>query len=906
MPLKVQWMVKSVRSITQAEKESLLALVGSEAKRPWQRADFPLAVLGGSGAIAAGGTTMPEDVSNPDWPLLLASLTALRRAVDDITVEISGDLSLIAWDEESRSYQTVGWERAAAAPPVEVVKEDPSADEQEVDRLYADIEAAGFDTWDLRKQLDELSAEVVVRRGLLRLPSTPHPHEPTFSLARHQVASAISSAAQRLPDPAVVEAAIAAAWEANPDEQYAPALAEALMPLVASYAPLHRRAAETATASDTSPRWRAAAIRLLGATKQFAAESAALLVSRAQLDRGSGEAPPWREELLNGLDRLGHPDSFATLVLAAADEPSKLFTVVSGLPRAGGGRAISVLRRLRGVLALNKDHVVRGLASIAGPGVTPEITAEVIDALFSYAGYPKPEVRVQVAEALEARGRLAEVMAIWKTLDAAGHESFYRRYALRRLGRENAGESAAEDPVDWDALAREKGLSLPEVPPVPPVLERLLASESDLRGDAANALEKGAPPEHLLAMAVVLGVEEALRAAGKDYRMPSWYPWRDRLAELGCTAERDEDITAWILANASPDGTGVLPPQKMTPALLAAQRDPAGAAAAIAGAERPFSLGAEERAALLAEEAAIASRARLPELVEGPAPPPGADLFPAGHPETPPPRRGPATEPVFSREAGARYPVWTATDGLIEIVDGLASLTLSRGIGDPSLMAVAVVRRRTRWLRFDSLELVLRDEHGQAVATGDRHDEVPLIDPDRFGIHLYVPPPALDAARTAELRAVVREPFQIRAGHFRLGAVASIEQAGPLPLERLADPQEPALPGLQRAVIAQASCRLLQLRDSVEVDLVLELGLSEPAFAVTPVDVAVAFRGAGGKPLGDGSFTQILPADGSTRFIRRLFNARVAKAERLEIVVRGARTVMAPLARFALDDGAAR
>lgn len=506
----------------------------------------------------------------------------------------------------------VSWPAEAEAPAL-------TAEEQEADRLFAALEVAS-DSWVLSCQLMQLSHEVVVRRGLLRLPATPHMPGQHISPLRSQVSHSIQEAAMRLVDPPdTVDAAIAVAWEDDPDEQYGPALVQALWP-IASYPPLYRRAVETATASVISPRRRTTAIRLLGSAQRFAAESSVLLVALAHLDRTSVQESPWHDELLRSLARLGHPNGFATLTLAlaATDDPEIFYNVISGLPKAGGGRAASVLGRLHGVQGANKYDVVRALASISGPEVTDEITAYVTDVLRSYADYPSPNVRVQVADALGARGRLGDVMAIWKSLDACGHESVFRYSALRRLGLENPGDSAAADPhpVDWDALAREKNVYLPELPTVSPALDRLLAADDYVRMEAADALEKGRPPEHLLALVVQFRVEEALYAGCNPYRWLRWNAWRDRLTELGCQAERDPDVVAWVVANAEAAGTGALPTQKMTPGLTAALRDPAAAAAVIAASNRRLTLGADESAALLAEEAEVASRARMPALLQ--------------------------------------------------------------------------------------------------------------------------------------------------------------------------------------------------------------------------------------------------------------------------------------------------
>ncbi len=72
--------------------------------------------------------------------------------------------------------------------------------------------------------------------------------------------------------------------------------------------------------------------------------------------------------------------------------------------------------------------------------------------------------------------------------------------------------------------------------------------------------------------------------------------------------------------------------------------------------------------------------------------------------------------------------------------------------------------------------------------------------------------------------------------------------------------------------------------------------------SVTRVQVAIACRDPRGQWLDPTRLDVALPADGGTVVVRRLFAERTARADAtIEVVVRGARTMLVPLARFALD-----
>jgi hypothetical protein len=155
-------------------------------------------------------------------------------------------------------------------------------------------------------------------------------------------------------------------------------------------------------------------------------------------------------------------------------------------------------------------------------------------------------------------------------------------------------------------------------------------------------------------------------------------------------------------------------------------------------------------------------------------------------------------------------------------------------------------------------------------------------------------------AREAELRAGVRGPFQIRAGRWRIGPFVH-DRCNEVPLEALAEPPLAELPGLGAAVVARATIHVVPVRDHFELNVVTELGLAAPAFAVTPVHAVIVFRDGRGGVLDRLRLDLVLPADGSSVISTALFGLRMAAAATVEVLARGARTVAVPLARFALD-----
>lgn len=141
--------------------------------------------------------------------------------------------------------------------------------------------------------------------------------------------------------------------------------------------------------------------------------------------------------------------------------------------------------------------------------------------------------------------------------------------------------------------------------------------------------------------------------------------------------------------------------------------------------------------------------------------------------------------------------------------------------------------------------------------------------------------------------------FQLRAAQFRIRAVGYLAEGGEVLLERMEDPPDPlaAFPAGTSPVRARASCRVV-LEESFGLELGLELCLIAPALSSVPIDVAVVFRAAGEKILGRELFSWDLPADATACFGRLLFDLRCAKADRLEVVVRGGRFAKAQPAQL--------
>lgn len=890
MPWNVKWMLRSPRTITDGERDQLVALAAAEGARPWQVGRFGLGVLGGSGLVAGGGTVMPDDVSHGDWTMLLAALTRLRAVVTDATCEVTDDLALIVWDEATGHYQTAGWERPPAAapappPPAAADGDPPSAEEVAVRDLFARIAAAGNATWDLRKQLDAFAAELVVRIGLALLPTAPRQDLMNGQWVRRELANSVRDAAARLRDVDLVEDAIAAAWDARPDDELADHVAAALEPIAA--APAVRGRAIRAVMDDaTGPAQRTAAIKLLGAARAAGAEVAVVLIARARADREARAAAPWRGDLLAALARLRRRDCFPTLALAASDDPDELWRVVTELADADPDRALPLLVRMHGAVGVTKDSVARAIARVPDQAAT--------DALIGMAEHPTAKVRALVAAGLLERRRLAEVAGIWVTLDAVGHEDYGRASVARALG-----DAHGDGAVDWDALVVARGLTPRTFAPVPAPLTVLLDADPYVRGEARNQLEQRLDLGDVIALARAAQVEAELGRRDQPRASTSWYRWREALAARGCTASADDDVIAWLLRHADE-----LPPQATTAALdhLAA----AGAAAVATELAGPrFALTADERAALDAEEAALAARAAsLAPDDRGPPRPPGDDLFDGPPAEHDGPRLGEASDAAtgLRTEPGGLRPSWWASDGVVDVLDGqVVGEVRPWSEHDVGLRFTAIIRRRTRWLRVDAFEVVIRDGDGHALRALETRHGGHLPDPARVGVADHLSRAAYAEARTADVRATVREPFQIRAGHWRVEPHATAV-AGRVPLTAIAEPPIAALPGLTSPVRATATCHLTEVRDALEADLTLELAMVAPVFAVTPVQVAIAFRDPRGQLLDRTRLDVALPADGGTVVVRRLFAERTARADAtIEVVVRGARTMLVPLAGFALD-----
>lgn len=888
MTWSIQWFLRSPRKITDAEREALVAFVKQQEAKPWQIGRFIAAVLGGSGLVAGGTTAMPEDVTHPDWPLLLDALTRFRGVVPDLTCEVKDDLALVAWNETTARYETRGWERseapAAPAPP----PRDESEDERNVREAYGRVLAAGNQAYEVRKQLDGLPTEVVIRIGLEMLPTIPPQDHRTGAPGGGDVARAICDAFERLRDVPVVEPAIIAAWDARPSDTELSRLLATAFEKIAAHPLILGRAARALMSPATEQPQRSMAVSLLGAARSAGTDAAPILVARAREDRAARSAAPWRADLLSALERLRRPEGFATLLLEGHDDLGAVWRVMSAIATCAPARALPFLLRMRDVSDLSKESLVRAISQVPGDGAT--------EALIGFGEFPITEVRALAADALVARGRLAEAAAIWKTIDAVGYENYMRRSALRAFGI-----SDEKAKVDWDELVRARGLAVVTVAPVLRPSQVLVHADGYVRAQARRALEKIVDQGYFVAFARAAQLEAELRRIGQPWGTVSWYAWRDALAKLGCTTNRDEELIAWIVEHAAD-----LPGQVSSPELDAIATR--GAAAVAAELVRPpFRLTAEELAALDKEEAAIAANASLPEL-DSSSPPqaPGFDIFDGPHPET----QGatlPDDDIGLAAKPGYLTPSWYARDGVIDVLDGHAVGEI-RNWDDlhVGLWFAAVVRRRTRWLRFDAFELTLRDRERRPLHSVVRREEKLIGRSARIGLDGHLSRAAYREAHTAEARGIVREPFQVRAGAWQLGRFDETVP-GQVPVVAIEDPVVPQLPGLTSPVRAIATCFVALIRDSMEIDVSVELGMSEPVFAVSPVVVAIVFRDARGSLLDRTRFDLVLPADGSTVIERRLFGMRVAKPDgSLEILVRGARTLSLPLATFALDGSVSR
>jgi hypothetical protein len=579
---------------------------------------------------------------------------------------------------------------------------------------------------------------------------------------------------------------------------------------------------------------------------------------------------------VNALAWLRRDAGFATLLLEADADPMLLGPVASALVRCGGDRAVPWILRLRDCATVGNGELVRALGELETPPAT--------DALFRFVADPAPATRAAAAFHLGRRERYAEAAAVWRTLDAAGHEAQWERQdLLERMG------AAGTAHVDWDALARARGLEPMPLAPVPSLLERVTHASRDVRANAHYELSKQPRPEQLLALAISEELEAAYARLGVPTTSPAWYAWWPILEPLG--APRDSRETgAWVRAHASE-----LPPQELTPELSALLEQ--GGEALVTRRPAPrFKLSDEERAALEAEEAEVAARVEIAASAAGaPAGPSADDLFGSAHPEETGARFGAPTDgdvPVF-RSPGDLAPAEVARGGLIEIDE--AEVVLSRRRSDTLLFleVVARVKPRAPCVRLESLELRARDGEGLLVL-GASVAEAKLLRPvARLRIDGHLPIAQAGAVAAAELRAVVREPFQEVAGRWQLPELTG-GGARRCELSRVHE---------GRAVQARVVCHAEPRGELLELDVVVEIGLARPAIMAPPLAVIVAVRSGAGRELTRGVTDVVVPADGSTVPLHPILGLRgeeIAAARWLDVAVRGARTVVEPLASFRL------
>jgi hypothetical protein len=230
-----------------------------------------------------------------------------------------------------------------------------------------------------------------------------------------------------------------------------------------------------------------------------------------------------------------------------------------------------------------------------------------------------------------------------------------------------------------------------------------------------------------------------------------------------------------------------------------------------------------------------------------------------------------------------------ARDGVIEIIDGHAQLSLQRREHLCGFLFQAIVKARVPWLRFDALEVVLRDGRGAPLLAAVRAKEQYLRPAGRLGVDGHLVPAKLDDLRRVEVRAVLRQPFQVLAGRWLLGRLP--DARGGCALERTA-----------ASDLVHVGATAYVTRERItEVDVVAELGLAQPGITATHCRAAIALRGEQGAILDGARDDVTLPADGSTVIVRRLLGLDAAKLRSvkwLDVALRGARTIKTTLATF--------
>lgn len=895
MPWDVKWFLRSeARAISDVERQALLAHAKEEEARPYQSARYVLAVIGGNGAVAGGGTQVPEDLAHPDWALLLAALTALRAVVPGTELRIEDSLGLISWNAETNRYETRGWERAPTpeAPP------PPPEDELDapIRAALTELTTGSGDRYAQRQALAaQKQPERVARLGMALLPTLPKDDWPRTG--RNDLAQAIFQALEKIEElPPAIEEGIRTLWQTRPDTDVLRHLATALEP-VAGKPPLLGLLRAALEAEDTDADTLNCVCQLLSRARSCDDEMVPVLVARARRDRSNTWRDiTWRERLLCALEFMASPAAFATVLLDADADRKVLWRAASAMAKCDPARALPSLDRMKDCPGISASAIARVLGDLPLP--------TAVESLRRYLDHGETATRVLAASAMLQHGRLPEVAAVWRTLDAAGYrrDNYQRDRALRAF---DIHDSPAT--VDWDALVRARGGEPLPLPALPTALEGLTHPNIDARSAARSVIEDAADPQHLLAIALTIELEHAIGKLGAPRGYPSFWRWRTFLTSLGCESSSDEKIIPWVRENLER-----LPQQALSPELVAL-RDGDIAAAAVRYVVQPFALTAEERAALDAEEAGVAAKGGLPKAP--PDPIEAQDLFSGPHPEA----QGPAMD---SRGADQRSrpepndvsPERSFDNDVVELLPGEALLSVNRtgalgleafGLSALSLGTLgaatmgfrAALRSRTRWLRLDAVEVTARDSEGAPIINHSQVIEQKLNPVGRVALTAFPTQAKLKDVRSADVHAIVRRPFQILARRYELPAFV------PGATGRVALKSESA----SELVRASASAYLrdnmgmpLPPSDRVELDLLVEVALGVPTRTVAQVEVVVALRGVRGAVLSSRQVEIILPADGSPVVFQQFlaFDSDRAQARYLEIAVRGALTQRLPLCVF--------
>jgi hypothetical protein len=563
-------------------------------------------------------------------------------------------------------------------------------------------------------------------------------------------------------------------------------------------------------------------------------DALAVLVLRARRDRDrTTDDARWRDATIEALGRLGRAEAVPTLVLELAAEPGVYWSHrVRALVAAAGDDALPWLRRAF-ACPRAAEAVVDGLEHVPAAR----------DWLHELAADPEPRFRLDAVRALVRRGdaELPYVAAIWKSLDAIGYETgaYAREDALEKLGA-----ATRTGPADWDALLRARGLTAPDVPPVPDIVESLTLLD-DRRVMAIERLGWTPDPGALLALVLALEVYEALRRRGD--RPPLSSPrWRDWAAAVPAWPFADgwmltEEMSAWVRAHRAE-----LPPQRLTAAL---QRVLDEGADAIAAAEPDprFALAAAERIAFdTAERAIIAAW----EARHGSGTGTGtgtemstgigvdaADLFGVVL-ERAPVRIAPAP-----RAAPAALLPGSATGDVLTVPDGGATLSIDRSGSPYHYLAfdVTVENRLPRPVKLLALEVALRDGGGHLVDHARRVQRAQLWHHGELSENLLFVEGSFDRARSVDLLVTHEVGFRRRV------VVADLVPDGGAPLTARAPwPHTPATlaPGYPD-VDASLSVFRPGARH-LRCEAVLELRSRTPLREPTAVQVLFVLRNAGG------------------------------------------------------------